>query len=74
VVGFDLGPVLTLCLFEGLSEGLAGFLISVQISTCGTPGTEMYYYYYYYYIDVYLPLGLADVKFLRKKQHLYSSL
>ena len=30
VVGFDIGPVLTLCLF-GLSEVIAGFLFSVRI-------------------------------------------
>jgi hypothetical protein len=28
VVRFDLSPVLTLCLFDGSSEGIAGFLIS----------------------------------------------
>jgi hypothetical protein len=32
VVGFNLSPVLTLCLFDGSSEGIAGFLISVRIS------------------------------------------
>ena len=32
VVGLNLNPVLTLCLFDGLSEGIAGFLISIWIS------------------------------------------
>ena len=32
VVGFNLNPVLTLCLFDGSSEGIAGFIISVRIS------------------------------------------
>ena len=32
VVGFNLNPVLTLCLFDGSSEGIAGFLPSVRIS------------------------------------------
>jgi hypothetical protein len=32
LVGFDLSPVLTLCLFNGSSEVIAGFLISVRIS------------------------------------------
>jgi hypothetical protein len=32
VVGFNLSPILKLCLFDGSSEGIAGFLISVRIS------------------------------------------
>ena len=32
IVGFDLSPVLTLCLFDGSSEGIREFLISVRIS------------------------------------------
>jgi hypothetical protein len=32
VVGFNLSPVLTLCLFDGSSEGIAKFLISIRIS------------------------------------------
>ena len=32
VVGFDLSPVLTLSLFDGSLEGVAGFLISARIS------------------------------------------
>jgi hypothetical protein len=32
LVGFKLSHVLTLCLFNGLSEGIVGFLISVRIS------------------------------------------
>ena len=32
VVGFNLSPVLTFFLFDGSSEGIAGFLISVWIS------------------------------------------
>jgi hypothetical protein len=32
VVGFDLSPVLPLCLFDGLSEGVAEFLISIWVS------------------------------------------
>jgi hypothetical protein len=32
VVGFNLNPVLMLCLFDGSSEGIAGFLISFQVS------------------------------------------
>jgi hypothetical protein len=32
VVGFDLGHVMTHCLFDGSSEDVAGFLISVRIS------------------------------------------
>ena len=32
VVGFNLSPVLTLCLFHGSSEVVAGFPISVRIS------------------------------------------
>ena len=31
VVRFNLCPVLTLCLFDGLSEGIAGSLISVRV-------------------------------------------
>jgi hypothetical protein len=31
VVGFNLSPVLTLYLFDGSSEGIAGFLISVRV-------------------------------------------
>ena len=31
VVRFDLSPVLTLCLFDGSSEGIAGFLISFRV-------------------------------------------
>jgi hypothetical protein len=30
LVGFDLSPVLTLCLFDGLSEGVVGLLTSVR--------------------------------------------
>ena len=32
VVGFNLIPVLALCLFDGSSEGIAGFLIGIWIS------------------------------------------
>ena len=32
VVGFNLSPVLTLCLFDGLLEGIAGFLRLVSCS------------------------------------------
>jgi hypothetical protein len=32
VVRFNHSPVLMLCLFDGFSEGIAGFLISVRIS------------------------------------------
>jgi hypothetical protein len=32
VVGFNLNPVLTLCLFDGSSEGIAGFLINIRNS------------------------------------------
>ena len=32
VVGLNLSPLLTLCLFDGLSEGIVGFLISIRIS------------------------------------------
>ena len=32
VEGFNLSPVLTLCLFNGSFEGIAGILISVRIS------------------------------------------
>ena len=32
VVRFDLGPVLTLCLFDSSFEGIVGFLISVSLS------------------------------------------
>ena len=31
VVEFNLSPVLTLCLFDGSSEGIAGFLTSFQV-------------------------------------------
>ena len=31
VVGFNLSSVLTLCLFDGLLEGIGGFLISVRV-------------------------------------------
>jgi hypothetical protein len=31
-VRFDLSDVLTLCLFDGCSEGIVGFLISVWVS------------------------------------------
>ena len=31
VVRFDLSPVLTLCLFDGSEEGIAGFLISFRV-------------------------------------------
>ena len=31
VVRFDLSPVLTLCLFDGSSEDISGFLISFQV-------------------------------------------
>ena len=33
VVGFHLSPVLTLCLFDGLSEGIARYLIRVRVSS-----------------------------------------
>jgi hypothetical protein len=40
VIGFNLSPVLTLCLFDGSFEGIAGFLIRVRISVplleCGS--------------------------------------
>jgi hypothetical protein len=32
VVGFNLSPVLTLFLYDGSSEGIAGFLINARIS------------------------------------------
>ena len=32
VVRFDLSPVLTLCLFDGSSEGIARFIIRVRVS------------------------------------------
>ena len=32
VVGFDLSPVLILCLSDGSLEGIGGFLIRVQVS------------------------------------------
>ena len=31
VLGFNLSPVMALCLFDGLSKGVAGFLISIQV-------------------------------------------
>ena len=31
IVGFNLNPVLTLCLFDGSSDGIEGFLINFQI-------------------------------------------
>jgi hypothetical protein len=31
VVGFNLSPVFRLCLFDGSFEGIAGFLLSVQV-------------------------------------------
>jgi hypothetical protein len=32
VVGFNYSPLLTLCLFDGLSKDIVGFLIGVRIS------------------------------------------
>jgi hypothetical protein len=32
VVGFNLIPVLMLCLFDGSSEGIVGFILGIRIS------------------------------------------
>ena len=36
VVRFDISPVLTLCLFDGSSQGITGFLISVPLLEGGS--------------------------------------
>ena len=41
VVGFDFSPVLTLCLFDGLSEGVAGFLLSVRMKAAAVAFTSV---------------------------------
>ena len=46
VVGFNLSPLLMLCLFDGSTEGIAGFLISVRLSrslkAAGAFSSEVY--------------------------------